>query len=120
MFGLDRNQAAEATPKYEDGREAKNAAGRINENTEPAHAFAAESEEIDPVCISRKIAVDDSEDAKNRDHPTIGPILPDARADMPLAEQRRDPERDRDHTDRNQRRIGKEPTWAARAGDRQP
>src|ERR1700722_16566018 len=39
MFGLDRNQAAEATSKHEDRREAKNAAGRIKENTEPAHAF---------------------------------------------------------------------------------
>ena len=109
VFGLDRNQAAEAPPEHEDRREAKNAAGRIKENTEPAHPFAAESEEIDPVRIGGQIGVEDAEHAKRGDHPTIGPILPDARADMALAEQRRDPERDRDSADRDQRRIGKEP-----------
>ncbi len=89
MFRLDRNQAAEATPKHEDRREAKNAAGRIKENTEPAHTFAAEGEEIDPVCIGWEIGVEDTEHAESRDHPTIGPILADARADMALAEQPR-------------------------------
>src|ERR1700722_4341445 len=120
MFGLDRNQAAEATSKHEDRREAKNAAGRIKENTEPAHAFAAEGEEIDPICIGREIGVEDTEHAERGEHPTIGTIFPDAGADMALAEQSCDPERDRDSADRNQRRIGKETTCPACADNCQP
>ena len=92
MFGLDRDEAAEAPPEHEDRRKAKNAAGRIKKDTEPAHAFAAKGEEIDPVRIGGQIGVEDAEDAKSGDHPTIGAILLDAGADMALAEQRQQPQ----------------------------
>jgi hypothetical protein len=120
VFRLNCNQSAEAAPKHEDRREAKNAAGRVKENTEPAHPFAAEGQEINPVRIGGQIGVEDAEDAKSGDYPTIGPILPNSRADMALAEQRRQSERDRNKADRDQRRIGKEPRNASCAGDRQP
>src|ERR1700722_245767 len=114
VFGLDRNQAAEAPAEHEDRREAKNAAARIKEKTDPAHGFAAEGEEIDPVRIGRQISVDNPEHPESGDHPTVGPIFLDARADMALAEQRRKPKCDRDQGHRDQRRIGKEPAFGAR------
>ena len=63
VFRLDRNQAAEAAPEHKDRRKAKNAAGCIKKKPEPANAFAAKGEEIDPIRIGRQIGVDDSEDA---------------------------------------------------------
>src|ERR1700733_10823648 len=86
-FVLDCNQAAEARPEHEDGRPAKNSPDGVSERGEPVTALAAEGEEIDPIRIVGHIGVDDSEDAKSGDHPAIGPIFPDARADMGLAEQ---------------------------------
>jgi hypothetical protein len=120
MSRLDRDQAAESPPEDKDRRNAKKAAGRIENKSQPTNAFAAEGQEIDAVRISREITIDDPEHAQSGDDSTIGAILPDAGADMRLGEQRCEPERDRDAGHRDQRRIREESPRAAGPGDRQP
>ena len=84
MFGLDCDEAAEPPAEHKDRREPQNAADRVKEKPNPAHAFAAEGEKVDPIGIGRQPSVDDAEHAERRDHPAIGAVFPYAGADVAL------------------------------------
>ena len=113
MIGLDRDKAAESAPEHEDWRNPQNAADRIERDAEPAHALAAERQNVVLVGVRRQISVGEAERAERGKHPAVRAVFAHARPDVPFGEQRGDAKRNRDRRQGNQRRMRKEPARAA-------
>jgi len=58
-----------------------------------------------PVGVGRQESVDEAEDAKGTDHPSVGTVLPDSSANVALGEKRGCAERNGHDGQRDQRRM---------------